>query len=111
MLAVRSITPGLRQFNKEHASDVWQAEIIRRRATLMKKLTDTLEGQMSKTLIIIGLVLVMIGVLWPAITHLGLGSLPGDIRIERKGFSFYFLITTCIVISAVISIIWWLFRR
>jgi len=66
---------------------------------------------MSRTLIIIGLVLVAIGVLWPAIMYLGLGSLPGDIRIERKGFSFYFPITTCIVISAAIGIIWWLFRR
>jgi hypothetical protein len=66
---------------------------------------------MSKWLIIAGVLLVAVGLLWPLLTQLGLGQLPGDIRVERKGFSFYFPITTCIIISLVISGIIWLFRR
>ena len=66
---------------------------------------------MARLLIIIGLALVALGILWPVIMHLGLGHLPGDIRIERKGFSFYFPITTCIIVSLVISFVLWIFRR
>ncbi|HSF47043.1 MAG TPA: DUF2905 domain-containing protein [Burkholderiales bacterium] len=40
-----------------------------------------------------------------------MGSLPGDIRIERKGFSFYFPITTSILVSLAITLILWIFRR
>lgn len=66
---------------------------------------------MAKWLITIGLLLVALGVLWPVLSKLGLGSLPGDIRIERKGFSFYFPITSSIIVSLVITIILWIFRR
>ncbi|HET7635810.1 MAG TPA: DUF2905 domain-containing protein [Burkholderiales bacterium] len=66
---------------------------------------------MAKWLITLGVVLVVLGFAWPLITRLGLGHLPGDIHIERKGFSFYFPITTSIIISLAISIILWIFRR
>jgi hypothetical protein len=66
---------------------------------------------MARWLIAIGLIFVAVGLLWPLITKLGLGNLPGDIRIERKGFSFYFPITTCIIVSLVITVILWLFRK
>ncbi|HET8611116.1 MAG TPA: DUF2905 domain-containing protein [Burkholderiales bacterium] len=66
---------------------------------------------MAKWLITLGVILVVLGFAWPLITRLGLGHLPGDIHIERKGFSFYFPITTSIIISLVISIILWIFRR
>jgi len=66
---------------------------------------------MSKWLITIGLVLLALGVLWPWLTKLGLGSLPGDIKFERKGFTFYFPLTTSIVVSLVITLILWIFRR
>ena len=49
---------------------------------------------MSRTLIIFGLVLVAAGVLWPFISRLGLGRLPGDIAIQRPGFSLYFPLMT-----------------
>jgi hypothetical protein len=49
--------------------------------------------------------------LWPLLAKFGLGSLPGDIRIERKGFSFYFPVTSSIVVSALITLILWIFRR
>jgi hypothetical protein len=66
---------------------------------------------MAKWLITLGIILVVLGLVWPMLAKLGLGSLPGDIRLERKGFTFYFPITTCIVISLVITLILWIFRR
>lgn len=66
---------------------------------------------MAKWLITIGIVLVALGVLWPWLAKLGLGSLPGDIKIERKGFTFYFPLTTSIVVSLVITLVLWIFRR
>jgi hypothetical protein len=66
---------------------------------------------MAKWLITLGLILVVLGLAWPLIQKLGLGSLPGDIRIERKGFSFYFPLTTSIVISLLITLLLWIFRR
>ena len=66
---------------------------------------------MSRWLIIAGVVLIALGLAWPLITKLGLGRLPGDIRIEREGFSFYFPITTGLIISIALSLILWLFRK
>jgi hypothetical protein len=66
---------------------------------------------MQRALIIIGLILVAAGLLWPWLGKLGLGRLPGDIRIERDGFGFYFPLTTGILISLVISIVLWLLRK
>lgn len=60
---------------------------------------------MNKTLIIVGLLIVAIGLLWPMITKLGLGRLPGDIRIQREGFSFYFPLTTMILASVIVTVI------
>ncbi|MBI3344211.1 MAG: DUF2905 domain-containing protein [Gammaproteobacteria bacterium] len=66
---------------------------------------------MSRTLIIVGLCLVILGVLWPWLQKAGLGRLPGDIIMERNGFRFYFPITTSIIVSIVLSLIFWLMRR
>lgn len=66
---------------------------------------------MSRWLIGIGLVLVMAGVLWPWLSRLGLGRLPGDIHIERDGFHFFLPITTGLLISAVVTLILWILRR
>ncbi len=66
---------------------------------------------MAKWLITVGIVLVGLGVLWPLVSKLGLGSLPGDIRIERKGFTFYFPLTSGIIVSLVVTFLLWLFRR
>jgi hypothetical protein len=66
---------------------------------------------MAKWLITIGIILVVLGLAWPLLAKLGLGSLPGDIKLERKGFTFYFPITTSILISLVITLILWIFRR
>jgi len=66
---------------------------------------------MSRTLITIGIVVIIVGLLWPWLQKLGLGRLPGDIAIERGNMRFYFPITTSIVISIIISLLFWLFRR
>ena len=66
---------------------------------------------MNRSLVLVGLALVAIGLLWPWIRRLGLGRLPGDIRIQTEHGAFYFPIVTCLVISLVISLVLWLFRR
>jgi len=66
---------------------------------------------MARTLIIIGLVLVAAGLLWPVIGRLGLGRLPGDIRVEGENYSFYFPLMTSLLISVVLSVIFWLANR
>lgn len=70
-----------------------------------------LRETMPKLLIMIGLIVVLVGVLWPWLAKLGLGRLPGDILIERGNSRFYFPITTSVIVSIVISLILWLFRR
>ena len=66
---------------------------------------------MARFLIIAGVMLVVLGLAWPLIGKLGLGRLPGDIHIEREGFSFYLPITTGLIVSAVISLVLWLLRK
>ena len=66
---------------------------------------------LSRWLIAIGLVLVVVGLLWPWLSKLGLGRLPGDIAIERGNFTFYFPIVTCLIVSIVLSFVFWLMNR
>ena len=66
---------------------------------------------MSRALIVFGMVLIAAGVLWPFISRRGLGRLPGDIAIERPGFSFYFPLMTSLIISVVLSVILRLVNR
>jgi hypothetical protein len=66
---------------------------------------------MSRTLIVIGLAIAAAGVLWPWISKLGLGRLPGDILIQRDGFTFYMPITTGLLVGLVVSGLFWLINR
>lgn len=66
---------------------------------------------MQKTLIIIGLTILVVGLLWPWLSKLPLGRLPGDIVVEREGFRLYFPVTTAVLLSLVASLLFWLFRR
>lgn len=66
---------------------------------------------MNRLLIILGLILVAAGLLWPWLTRLGLGRLPGDIAIRTEHGGFYFPIVTCLVVSVVLSLIFWLLGR
>ena len=69
-------------------------------------------GDIGKIIIFIGLLLVAIGLVCMVGNKLPfIGKLPGDIAIERKNYSFYFPVTTCIVISIVLSSIFWLFNK
>lgn len=60
---------------------------------------------MQKTLIIIGAAMIAAGILWPFIAKLGLGRLPGDIAIRGENFSFYFPLTTMVIISIAATLI------
>jgi len=71
-----------------------------------------LNFQLGKLLIIFGIFIVLSGILMMAIDKIPfLGKLPGDIRIQKENFSFYFPITTCILISIFLSVIFWLFSK
>ena len=65
----------------------------------------------QRILIIAGLVLVLVGFLWPWLGRIGLGRLPGDIVVEREGFRLYIPITTSLLISAVLTLGFWLIRK
>jgi hypothetical protein len=66
---------------------------------------------MVRWLVAIGLVLVVLGLLWPWLSKLGLGRLPGDIVIEHGNFRLYFPLMTCLIISVVLSFFLWLLNR
>ncbi len=66
---------------------------------------------MQKFLITAGIILLVTGLLWPLISKLGLGRLPGDIVIKREGFAFYFPLTTMIIISTVLTLIFRFFGK
>jgi hypothetical protein len=65
----------------------------------------------SRFLIVLGLIILAAGLLWPVLTRLGLGRLPGDIVVQRGNFTFYFPLVTCIIISVLLSAVLWLFNR
>jgi hypothetical protein len=68
--------------------------------------------EIGKFLFVIGLVLTAAGFfLWKLGGKLPLGRLPGDIAIQKPNYSFYFPITTCIIISVALTLILWLLRR
>ena len=59
-------------------------------------------NDVSRTLIGIGVLLVVVGLAWPLVTKLGLGRLPGDIAVERENFRFYFPLTTLLLVNLAI---------
>jgi hypothetical protein len=66
---------------------------------------------MQRALIVVGVLFVLAGLLWPWLGRLGLGRLPGDIVIARGGMSFYLPIVSCIVVSVLLSLVLWLINR
>jgi hypothetical protein len=66
---------------------------------------------MQRALIVVGLVLLVAGLAWPWLSKLPFGRLPGDFSVERENFSFYFPLATSVVVSIVISVLIWLFRK
>ena len=66
---------------------------------------------MQRFLLILGLVLIAMGLLWPFIQKLGLGRLPGDFVIQQDQFRLYFPLTTSLLISAALTLLLWLINR
>lgn len=65
----------------------------------------------QRFLIGLGLVILATGIIWPFLSRIGLGKLPGDIVFQRGETTFYFPVITCIIISIVLSALFWLFNR
>ena len=66
---------------------------------------------MQRLLIILGLLFAAAGVLWPWLSKLPIGRLPGDVVVDRPGFKLFAPFTTMIIVSVVVSLIVWLLRR
>lgn len=64
-----------------------------------------------RLLFIIGAVIIALGIAWPWLGKLGLGRLPGDITVRKGNFVFYIPIVTSLVISAILTVLVWFFRR
>jgi hypothetical protein len=65
----------------------------------------------QRLLITVGLLIALIGLLWPWASKLGFGRLPGDLIIDKPGFKLFAPFTTMIIVSVVLSLIIWLLRR
>jgi Protein of unknown function (DUF2905) len=69
-------------------------------------------NDLGRTLVVMGLVVALVGVLLMVAGRVpGLGRLPGDIYIQRGNWSFYFPLMTSIVISVLLTVVFWLFGR
>jgi DUF2905 family protein len=66
---------------------------------------------MNRALIVIGIAVLLVGLFWKPLSGLPFFRLPGDLVIDRPGLKFFFPITTMIVVSLVVSLVLWLFRR
>jgi hypothetical protein len=66
---------------------------------------------MQRTLIILGIIILLAGLLWPWLVKLPIGRLPGDIIIDKPNFKVYIPITTMIIFSLLLTLIFWLFRK
>ena len=66
---------------------------------------------MQRFLIGLGLLILLAGLAWPWLGHIGIGRLPGDILVQRGSATFYFPLVTCLLISIVLSGLFWLFNR
>jgi len=66
---------------------------------------------MRRVLLVAGALLLLAGLAWPVLQRVGLGRLPGDVHVEREGFRFTFPLVTCLLLSLVLTLLLWLFRR
>jgi hypothetical protein len=66
---------------------------------------------MARFLVLLGLVLLMVGLLWPYLSQIRLGRLPGDIVIHRENVTFYFPLMTCLLLSVLFSLVLWVVNR
>ena len=66
---------------------------------------------MSRFLISLGIIFVALGLLWPLLHKIGLGRLPGDFVIERENFRVYIPLGTSLLVSVLLSVVFWLMNR
>jgi uncharacterized protein HemY len=66
---------------------------------------------LQRTLIILGIIILLAGLLWPWLIKLPIGKLPGDIIIDKPNFKIYIPITTMVIISLLLTLIFWIFRK
>ena len=66
---------------------------------------------MARFLVVLGLVLLVVGLLWPYLSQIGLGRLPGDIVIQRENVTLYFPLMTCLLLSVLFSLVLWVVNR
>ena len=65
----------------------------------------------SALLVVPGLPILLVGLLWPYLSRMGLGRLPGDIVIERDNVTFRFPLMTCLLLSVLFSLVYWVVSR
>lgn len=69
-------------------------------------------SEMGKLLVVVGLLIAAAGVLlWLGVGRTWLGRLPGDINYSKGNFSFHFPLVTCLVLSVILTVVFWLFRK
>jgi hypothetical protein len=66
---------------------------------------------MARFLVVLGLILLVVGLLWPYLSQIGLGRLPGDIVIRRENVTLYFPLMTCLLLSVLFSLVFWVVNR
>ncbi len=66
---------------------------------------------MQKTLIVFGVVIILAGILWPWLSKVPFGRLPGDIVIDKPNFKMFFPVTSMLLVSGLVSLIMWLLRK
>ena len=66
---------------------------------------------MTRVLVLLGALILAVGLLWPYLSQLGLGQLPGDIVIKRGNTWFYFPLMTCLIVSFVFGLVLWVANR
>jgi hypothetical protein len=66
---------------------------------------------MQRFLIFLGVAILILGLAWPWLAKLGLGRLPGDFHVERDNFSFHFPLMTSLIVSVLLSVLFWIFRK
>lgn len=65
---------------------------------------------MRSVILVLGILLVIAAIAWPIVSKY-FGRLPGDIVVRRPGFTFFFPIVTCLVLSLLLSLLFWIFRK
>lgn len=69
-------------------------------------------NELGKAIFVLGAVLCIVGLLlWSGFGRSWIGRLPGDIHYTKGNFSFYFPIVTCLILSLVLTLVFWLLRK